>query len=133
MSQATTGSTGECATTPTVMVVDDQPEIVELYTYLLQDDYEVRTAVGGEQALSLVDESVDVMFLDRQMPDYTGREVLERIEQRNLDVQVVLVTGTEPDADVGELPFDAYLLKPIAGERLRTTADRLLAGDDADR
>lgn len=129
MSRAKTGSTGERA--PTVMVVDDQPEIVELYTCLLQDDYDVRTAAGGEQALSVVDESVDVVFLDRRMPDYTGRDVFERIQQRSLDVQVVLVTGTDPDAD--ELPFDACLRKPIAAETLRATAERLLTCDDADR
>ena len=60
----------------TVLVVDDEPSLAELYSMQHAEEYEVRTATGGPEALDLVDEEVDVALLDRRMPRMSGDELL---------------------------------------------------------
>jgi DNA-binding response OmpR family regulator len=102
----------------TILVVDDERDIVDLYTTWLEMDHEVRTAYGGQEALEKVDVDVDIVFLDRQMPDRSGDDVLERIRERDLDCRVVMVTAVDPDFDIVEMPFDDYLTKPVMREDL---------------
>jgi DNA-binding response OmpR family regulator len=114
----------------TVLVVDDEPGLVEVYSHSLSTEYAVRTATGGEEALAAVDEAVDIVFLDRRMPDLPGDDVLERIRDRGLNARVVMVTAVQPDFDIVEMGFDAYLVKPVVSEDLLDTAERMLTRDD---
>ncbi len=102
----------------TILVVDDEIDIADLYATWLGRSHDVRTAYGGEQAIETVDETVDIVFLDRQMPDYSGDEVLERIRDRGLDCRVVMVTAVDPDFDIVSMGFDDYLTKPVMREDL---------------
>jgi len=112
--------------TPTVLVVDDETEITALYGEWLSDSYDVRRAYNGEEALEKVDETVDVVLLDRRMPDLSGDEVLTEIRDRGLDCRVALVTAVDPDFDILELGFDDYLVKPVSRDDLHETVERLL-------
>ena len=116
--------------TTTILVVDDEEDIADLYTTWLEMEHEVRTAYGGEQALEKVDEAVDIVFLDRQMPDHSGDEVLERIRDRGLDCRVVMVTAVDPDFDIVSMEFDDYLTKPVMREDLDEAVDSMLERDD---
>ena len=69
----------------TVMLVDDEPTLVDLYETFLSGEYDVRTATGGTEALEVMDESVDVALLDRRMPELSGDEVL--LERATYDDQ----------------------------------------------
>ena len=97
----------------TVLVVDDEREVADVYALRLQERYETRTAYGGEAALSAVDESVDAVLLDRRMPGLSGDEVLERIRERGLECRVVMLTAVDPGLDIVEMDFDDYLCKPV--------------------
>lgn len=110
----------------TVLVVDDEVGIAELYAEWLAEKYDARTALSGEAALSMLDEDVDVVLLDRRMPGLSGDEVLEEIGRRGLDCRVVMVTAVEPDFDVLEMGFDDYIVKPVDGEELRALVERAL-------
>ncbi|MFT4921679.1 MAG: DNA-binding response OmpR family regulator [Haloarculaceae archaeon] len=110
---------------PMILVVDDEDDIAALYTTWLDIDYDVRTAYGGEGALEKVDEDVDIVFLDRQMPDLSGDEVLDRIRARGLDCRVVMVTAVDPDFDIVEMPFDDYLTKPVMREDLTNAVENM--------
>jgi len=112
---------------PIVLVVDDQPNVAEAYELFLPDEYETRVATGGEAALELMDADVDVVLLDRRMPQVTGDEVLERIRDAGYDARVAMVTAVDPDLDVLELGFDDYLVKPVDRETFQRTLERLLA------
>ena len=118
--------------TTTVLVVDDEPRILELYARWLEGEYEVRSASNGEAALEAVDESIDIVLLDRRMPDMTGDMVLERIRDWGYDPWVVLVTAVNPDVDIVELEFDDYLLKPVRQEELLDAVTSMLERDDHD-
>ena len=112
--------------TPTVLVVDDEPNVAEAYGLFLPDSYETLTATGGEAALDALTDDVDVVLLDRRMPDVTGDDVLERIREDGYDPRVAMVTGVDPDLDVLELGFDDYLVKPVGRDDVRDTVDDLL-------
>jgi DNA-binding response OmpR family regulator len=111
---------------PVVVVVDDEPDLADLYTAWLGDSYDVRTAYGGVEAIERVDEDVDVALIDRLMPERSGDEVLSTVRDRGYDCQVAMVTAVEPDFDIIEMGFDAYLVKPVLRDDLRETVGRLL-------
>ncbi|QSG05737.1 HalX domain-containing protein [Halapricum desulfuricans] len=112
--------------TQTVLVVDDEPDVADAYAAQLRDRYTVRTAYGGQQALEAVDETVDVVLLDRRMPEQSGDDVLESLRSKGVETRVAMVTAVDPDFDVIEMPFDDYLTKPVSRTELFDTVERLL-------
>ncbi|GKZ14017.1 response regulator [Haladaptatus sp. T7] len=96
-----------------ILVVDDEQPIADLFTRWLEDEYDVRTAYSGAEAIAMLDDSPDIVLLDRDMPETSGDDVLEAIRARNIDCRVGMVTAVEPDFDVLELGYDAYVVKPI--------------------
>jgi DNA-binding response OmpR family regulator len=112
---------------PTVLAVDDEEDVVALYEQFLGDGYDVRMAKTGEEALRSVDDGVDVVMLDRRLPDIDGEVVLERIRERGLDCRIAVVTGVDPGFDIIEMEFDDYLVKPVREREVRETVDHLLA------
>ncbi|MFB6110229.1 MAG: response regulator [Halodesulfurarchaeum sp.] len=118
--------------TPTVLIVDDEVNITELFGVWLESDYDVRTANSGEEALEELDDSVDVVLLDRRMPGLSGDEVLEEIREAGYDCRVAMVTAVDPDFDVIEMGFDDYLTKPIDREGLESAIESLLGRKEYD-
>jgi DNA-binding response OmpR family regulator len=98
----------------------------------LDADYDLRLAAGGEEALEKLDDDVQVVLLDRLMPGLSGDEVLERIRESGVDCRVAMVTAVEPDFDVAEMPFDAYVPKALDRETVVRTVERLVARDEYD-
>ena len=111
---------------PVVLVVDDNRAIANTYTAFLSDEYDVRTAYNGKEALEELDETVDVVLLDRRMPEVSGDAVLEEIESRQLDCRVVMLTAVDPDFDIIDMGFDEYLVKPIEREELNEVVAEML-------
>ena len=70
------------------------------------DRYETRTAYGGREALEAVDGSVDVVLLDRRMPEIPGDEVLGRIRTTGYNCRVIVLTAVDPGPDIVEMHFD---------------------------
>ncbi|HEX5683449.1 MAG TPA: two-component system response regulator [Ideonella sp.] len=103
-----------------VLVVDDNPQNIALMEALLQPQYEVSTALSGEQALALMAQQPlhHLVLLDLMMPGMNGYEVLERLraDQRTRDVPVILVTaagGTADEERCLEQGAVDYIAKPI--------------------
>ena len=111
---------------PTVLVVEDEETLVEIYVQWLEDTYDTRSATSGEEALELLDSSVSVVLLDRLMPGMSGDEVLEHVRERTA-ARTAMVTAVEPDFDILSMGFDDYLTKPVRREELLETVDRLVA------
>ncbi|QSG08969.1 HalX domain-containing protein [Halapricum desulfuricans] len=112
--------------TQTVLVVDDEPDVADAYAAQLRDRYTVWTAYSGQQALEAVDETVDVVLLDRRMPEQSGDDVLESLRSKGIETRVAMVTAVDPDFDIIEMPFDDYLTKPVSRTELFDTVERLL-------
>ncbi|OLZ41331.1 HoxA transcriptional regulator [Natrinema saccharevitans] len=103
---------------PSVLVVDDEARLADLFAAWLQTDWTVETAYDGEEALSKMSDSVEVVLLDRRMPGLSGDEVLEQIRGDGYDSRVVMVTAVDPDFDIIEMGFDDYLVKPVSKDEL---------------
>jgi len=116
----------------TVLVVEDESDLADTYALWLQESYDVKIAYNGTAALDQLDPSVDIALLDRRMPDLSGGEVLSTIRDRDIDCQVAMITAVEPDIDIAEMEFDAYLVKPISKDELDELVDRLLSRSQYD-
>lgn len=110
-----------------VLVVEDERDLADVYSGWLRDQYDVRTAYGGEEALEKFDETVDVVLLDRRMPGRSGDDVLEQIKQNGHDCRVAMVTAISPELDIIDMQFDDYLVKPVGKDELLDTVEGLLA------
>jgi DNA-binding response OmpR family regulator len=110
----------------TILVVDDEESVAGAYALQLGSKYgDVHEAHGGEEALERTEElDVDVVLLDRRMPDMSGDEVLDALRERGHDCRVIMTTAVEPDFDIVEMPFDDYLCKPIEREDLYAAVDQ---------
>ena len=111
---------------PTVLAVDDDEAHLELFAIWLEEAYDVRTAADGAAALERFDRTVDVVLLDRNMPGLSGDEVLTRLRSRPGHCRVVMVTGADLDDRAIPLPFDDYLVKPLARADLEDALERAL-------
>ena len=108
-----------------MLVVDDEENITALFEAWLSSEYDVRIANAGAAALEEMDETVDVVLLDRRMPTVSGDELLEEIRERGYDARVAMVTAIDPDFDVLEMGFDDYLTKPVSRGDLEDVVETL--------
>lgn len=115
---------------PTVLTVDDDPGVIDVIREYLHGVATVRTAGSGEAALAQVDTKVDVVLLDRGLPDMHGDDVLDELRRRHVDCGVVMLTDDKPDIDIATLHYNDYLVKPIDQGALRRTIDRVDALSD---
>lgn len=116
--------------TATVLIVEDESSLVEIYSYWLQDEYEVRTAASGEEALEVVDRDVDIVVLDRLMPGISGDEVIERIQDKGYNCEIIMATAVGPDTDLIIAGADVNLTKPISRNELITSVSEVLERPD---
>ncbi len=80
---------------PSILIVDDEPSILQTLGGLLSDEgFEVTTAANGYEALKIIDtESPDLVLLDIWMPGIDGIETLKEIKKENPNIQVIIITG----------------------------------------
>lgn len=105
-----------------VLVVDDEPMVLEVVTkYLERDGFAVATASTGAEALEAMNRSrPDLLVLDVMLPEIDGFDLLARI-RRDSDMPVILLTARteEPDRVLGlELGADDYVVKPFSPREL---------------
>ncbi|MGQ3410694.1 response regulator [Natrinema sp. LN54] len=110
---------------PTILVVDDERELADLYAMWVGEDYEVVTAYDGTTALERMSDAIDVVLLDRHMPDITGDRVLEEIRAAGYDCWVIMVTAVDPGLDIVELDLDDYVTKPVTRAQLTRIIENL--------
>lgn len=108
-----------------VLIVEDERGLADLYAEWLAGEYTIRTAYTGKQAIEELGNTVDIVLLDRSLPDLSGDEILARIREQDFDCRVIMVTAVDPDLDILDLEFDDYLTKPVSGDDLRTTIERI--------
>jgi two-component system phosphate regulon response regulator PhoB len=105
----------------TILVVDDEEDILELIQYnLTREGYRITGASSGEQALDKArSTSFDLIVLDLMLPGIDGLEVAKLLkkEEKTKDTPIVMLTAKGEEADVVtglELGADDYITKPFS-------------------
>lgn len=117
---------------PRILVVDDDPEIIETLKYALRSKgYEILVARDGNQGLAMAEkESPDLVILDMMMPKRSGFLVLEKLRKtRDEPLRIIMITaneGSRHKAYAEMLGVDDYLRKPFPIDRLLESVQRLL-------
>lgn len=115
-----------------VLVIDDEPAIVDLFTeYLREQGFEVVSAGGGNEGLDrLASDKPDLILLDMRMPDIDGLETLRRIRGVNMHVPVLMISAnddvTAAKAALALGAFD-YTLKPVDFDYLGRALDKMIS------
>lgn len=112
---------------PSILLVDDEPTNIKILVEVLKDDYDLLIATSGQQALDQVTEhheDVDLILLDVNMPEMSGMDVLQRINEQlpwgKIPVIFVTARNEEGDEALG-LKSGAvdYITKPISAPIVR--------------
>ncbi len=124
----------------TILVVDDEPKLVEVVrAYLEHDGYRVVGAGDGREALErFYQVRPDLVVLDLMMPELDGLEVCRRL-RRESDIPIIMLTARAEEVDelLGlELGADDYVVKPFSPRtllaRIRTVLRRARSADAED-
>ncbi len=119
----------------TILVVDDEPDIVNLTQKFLElEHYDTITCNNGKEALKIVEEKypdIVLILLDVMMPGVSGWEVLQNLKGNDLfkDILVVLFTVKSFNEDIQKgkaLGADGYITKPFSGNDLLKYVKKLL-------
>jgi len=105
-----------------ILVVDDDPQILDMLKCLLEDEgYVVNTVANGNSAMALLTEQKpDLVLLDISLPDLNGYQVLSLIRERS-EVPVIMLTGILEVTSVRQsvnLGADDYVRKPFRPREL---------------
>jgi diguanylate cyclase (GGDEF)-like protein/PAS domain S-box-containing protein len=116
---------------PQVLLVDDEPRMLASLNALLSGrGYILRCAASGREALDQLEQQrFDLVVLDLHMPDMSGHEVMDFMNQRHAGVNVIVTSGaSEIDAAIGAIRRGAYgyLRKPYTREELLMTVANAL-------
>jgi DNA-binding NtrC family response regulator len=119
-----------------LLIVDDEPLILEVLTEHFKTDYDVETALNGADALgAILRARPDVVMLDINMPRMNGVEVLKDIKQIDESIAVIMVTANEQVARAADALRNGafgYVPKPFdfryLDHMLATILDRLPRG-----
>lgn len=123
----------ETAARKRIVIVDDDPEIIESVRYALESlDLEVLIARDGNQGLALAEsQSPDLVILDMMMPKRSGFLVVEKLRRTlPVPVKIIMITaneGSRHKAYADMLGVDEYIRKPFPMDRLLESVKRLLA------
>ena len=82
-----------------ILWVDDEIDLLKPYIHFLETKgYSITAAIDGNEALEvLADESIDIMFLDENMPGLTGLEVLNMVKNRYPALPIIMITKSEEE------------------------------------
>src|SRR5574340_262538 len=108
-----------------VLVVDDEPDIVELITYnLKKEGFDVYPAFDGEDTLAKIrKEKFDFVILDLMLPGIQGMEICRIMrsdpQMKNIPIIMLTAKGEEVDKILGlEMGADDYMTKPFSPREL---------------
>jgi len=123
----------------TILVVDDEPNILEVTEEMLQTmGYNVLTAADGREAISIFEkngEAVDLIILDMIMPGFSGGETFDRIKKIQSEARVLLSSGYSIKGEAQKIldrGCDGFIQKPYNLEKLSEKLQQILGCREAE-
>ena len=115
---------------PTLLCVDDDPGIRELYEAMLGSrGYEVLLAEGGYQALNLFlsrKKEIDAVISDYEMPGMNGAQLAAELKRYDPDIPVIVISGSMPVLEKTPYFVDAAVPKGASVEKIVDHIEALL-------
>ncbi len=117
--------------TPSILLVDDDPNILDTAKDILEEaHYTISTAAtGAEAVLQLDQKEFNVVVVDFQLPDTTGLELARKVREKNAHTCVILMTGHASlemaVKAIQEAVYD-YLIKPVDPAQLKRTIEKAI-------
>lgn len=112
-----------------ILIVDDDPHITAGLAALLSDDWDVRTAANGKEAVvAFAEFSPDVALLDVQLPDTTGIDLLYQFKTYSETTPVIMMSGGSTltrVVDSMKLGAETFLQKPFDSDVLIATLEQV--------
>jgi len=108
-----------------ILIVDDQPENIDILSDILKDKYDLSVAINGEKALKVTDQvKPDLILLDIMMPVMDGYSVCERLKsnKKTENIPIIFLTAKSQTDDIVKgfnLGAVDYVLKPFSPVELR--------------
>ena len=120
-----------------ILVVDDEPDIIELVRYnLIREGFSVDSAENGEQALRMIrSENYNLLILDLMLPVISGIELCKKLrkDEKTSRIPIIMLTAKADETDkiVGlEIGADDYVTKPFSTKELVARVKAVLRRTD---
>lgn len=121
----------------TILVVDDEPSVLESFRMILKDTYRVLTATDGLRALEILrNESVHLVILDIVMPGMDGFDVLKETHKICCGIDVIMVTAIKTiktAVEAMKLGASDYIIKPFDVEEIKIIIDKTVRAGELAR
>jgi two-component system response regulator HupR/HoxA len=112
---------------PGILVVDDEPRSVEVIARVLDEDFDVHTALSASEAIRILETKwIQMVFSDQRMPETSGVEFLTQVRERWPDIVRIVITGYIDPEDIISATNKAgvyqFVTKPWHPDHLLLTA-----------
>lgn len=103
----------------TILLADDEPNVLDLMKLILEDRYTIYTAKNGDEVLAALRSTTpDLIILDVMMPKVNGYEVCERLKKdpATKDIKIAMLSAKAQERDIihaRRLGADFYITKPF--------------------
>lgn len=101
-----------------ILIADDEKDFIDfLKGFLNEKGHFADVAYDGKEALELIKINYyDMLFLDHNMPELTGLEIVEYVKEHKIKAKTVIVTGYEPMSErfARAVGADYYMEKPVS-------------------
>ena len=124
----------------TLLICDDEPDLLELYGAMLSDDYKIMKASSGEECIRKYIETkektddITVILLDFRIGEVTGDKVARDIKEIN-DAKIILISAYEINHDLiqrlkDERVIVEFVPKPVSLDTLKRIIAKTIVKDD---
>lgn len=121
----------------TILIVDDEPDVVFVLQGFLSDKYNILSANSGSKTFEIIDnESIDLILLDLDLPDMDGIEILEKMNELSCGIPTLIVSGSgsiKSAVKALQLGASHYIEKPPDYDEVRTVVKKIIENNDLKR
>ncbi len=98
-----------------ILLIDDAVDFLKILAQALEQDFEVYTATGVSEAMSLVEKlDMDLICSDLEMKDGTGLDILTSLRKKHLDIPFILMSGKNSGFEIEMAKYYGAIFIPKA-------------------